>query len=118
MTNAGGIGTRDVAILEVAAETGLTEPLAPFHPPIGAEAVYCARAEMAMQLSDLLARRTRLALTDRGAGIGPGGLAAGLMAAELSWSTHESRRQAVAYRCEVEAERGARLHDDRVGSTR
>jgi len=111
-------GDRALAVLEIAAETGLTGPLAPRHRPIGAEAVYCARSEMAVQLSDLLARRTRLALTDPGAGIGPDGLALGLLAAELSWSSHEAGRQAVAYRFEVEAERGARLHGERVGSTR
>ena len=73
---------------------------------------------MAVQLSDLLARRTRLALTDPAAGIGPDGLALGLMAAELSWSTREAGRQAVAYRFEVEAERGARLQGEGVGSAR
>ncbi|MGH2779315.1 MAG: glycerol-3-phosphate dehydrogenase/oxidase [Actinomycetota bacterium] len=109
-------GDRALAVLEVAAETGLTEALVPGHPPIGAEAVYCARSEMAVQLSDLLARRTRLALTDRSAGIGPEDLALQLMSSELSWSTHESGRQALAYRGEIEAERGAPLQRERVGS--
>lgn len=111
-------GDRALAVLEVAAETGLTEALVPGHRPIGAEALYCARSEMAVQLSDLLARRTRLALIDGYAGIGPEGGALELMGAELSWNEHEAGRQAVAYRGEVEAERGARLHGERVGSAR
>ena len=109
-------GDRALAVLEIAAETGLTEPLVPGQPPIGAEALYCARSEMAVQLSDLLERRTRLALTDRRAGIGPDGLALQLMETELSWNAHEAARQAMAYRSEVEAERGAPLEREPVGS--
>ncbi|MGH2827045.1 MAG: glycerol-3-phosphate dehydrogenase/oxidase [Actinomycetota bacterium] len=111
-----GYGDRALAVLEIAAETGLTEPLVPRRPSIGAEALYCVRAEMAVQLSDLLARRTRLALTDRRAGIGPEGLALQLMGAELSWNAQEAGRQAMAYRSEVEAERGAPLEREPVGA--
>ncbi len=111
-----GYGDRALAVLEIAAETGLTEPLVPGQPPIGAEALYCARSEMAIQLSDLLERRTRLALTDRRAGIGPEGLALELMGSALSWNAHECGRQAMAYRGEVEAARGAPLEREPVRS--
>lgn len=102
-------GDRALAVLEVAAETGLTRPLVEGRAPIGAEAVYCARSEMVVQLSDLLARRTRLSLTEAGAGVGEGALGLEILAEELSWSSHEAERQRSAYRSEVELERGLPL---------
>lgn len=62
-----------------------------------------------MQLADLLARRTRLSLTDGGAGIGEGTLGLEILAEELAWSSHEAERQRSAYRSEVEVERGTPL---------
>ena len=91
------------------AETGLTWPLVEGRAPIGAEAVYCARSEMVVQLSDHLARRTRLSLTEAGAGVGEGALGLEILAEELSWSSHEAERQRSAYRSEVELERGLPL---------
>lgn len=102
-------GDRALAVLDVAAETGLTGALVETARPVGAEALYCARSEMAVRLTDLLARRTRLALTDAAAGMGAGSHALELMEGELSWSAAETARQRDAYRAEVEAERGARL---------
>jgi glycerol-3-phosphate dehydrogenase len=99
-------GDRALAVLDVAAETGLTEPLGPGG-HLGAEVFYSARCEMAVQLSDLLARRTRLALTTSDGGLESDEL--GLLAAELSWSSAEAERQEMAYRSEVEAERGMPL---------
>ncbi len=100
-------GDRALAVLDVAAESGLTEPLGDGCLPIRAEALYCARSEMAVQLSDLLARRTRLALTTSGAGLQSDAL--GLLSAELGWSPAEAERQALAFRTEVELERGIPL---------
>jgi glycerol-3-phosphate dehydrogenase len=99
-------GDRALAVLDVAAETGLTEPLGPGG-HLGAETLYGARCEMAVQLSDLLARRTRLALTTTDGGLESDAL--GHLAAELSWSSAEAERQEMAYRTEVEAERGLPL---------
>jgi glycerol-3-phosphate dehydrogenase len=96
-------GDRALAVLDVAAETGLTEQLGPGG-HLGAEVLYSARCEMAAQLSDLLARRTRLALTTPDGGLESDAL--GLLAEELSWSSAEVERQEIAYRSEVEAERG------------
>jgi glycerol-3-phosphate dehydrogenase len=96
-------GDRALALLDVAAETGLTEPLGPGG-HLGAEVLYSARSEMAVQLSDLLARRTRLALTTPDGGLQGDALA--LLAAELAWSSEETERQEMAYRTEVENERG------------
>ena len=61
---------------------------------------------MATHLSDVLSRRTRLALIDQGAGVGAGATAAQVMASEYSWSRRELRRQIDAHRSEVVAERG------------
>ena len=62
---------------------------------------------MTVQLSDFLARRTRLALTTSDAGLESDAL--GLLAAELSWSSVETERQVTAFRSEVELERGTPL---------
>lgn len=99
-------GDRALAVLDVATESGLTEPLGPGG-HLGAEALYCARSEMAVQLSDFLARRTRLALTTSDAGLESDAL--GFLAAELSWSSVETERQVTAFRSEVELERGTPL---------
>jgi glycerol-3-phosphate dehydrogenase len=93
-------------VLDVAAESGLTDPLGPGR-HLAAETLYSARCEMAVQLSDFLARRTRLALTTPDGGLASDAL--GHLAAELSWSSAEVDRQDVAYRTEVEAERGMPL---------
>lgn len=100
-------GDRALAVLEVAAESGLTEPLARGSAPLAAEALYCARAEMAVQLSDLLARRARLALTRPDAGLRSGAL--DLLAGEWAWSSGEAERQALSYRAEIELERSMPL---------
>ena len=105
-------GERALEVLDVAGETGLTGALAEGHPALGAEAVYAARAEMAVHLNDVLARRTRLALTDRSAGIGAGATAADLMSDAFGWSTAETARQIAAHRAEVETERALPLAAD------
>ena len=55
---------REVAAL-VEADPSLGDPLVPGLPYTKAEAVYAARAEMAMTLDDVLSRRTRARLFDR-----------------------------------------------------
>ena len=99
-------GDRALTVLDVAAESGLTEPLGSGG-HLGAETLYCSRFEMAVHLSDFLARRTRLALTTPDAGLSCD--AAGLLSAELSWSAADTERQAIAYRTQVEGERGMSL---------
>ena len=99
-------GDRALDVLDIALTEGLTAPLAPGYAPIAAEAVYGARDEMAVHLNDLLARRTRLALLDRNAGIGDATPGADLMGGELGWRRSERKRQLEAHRLEVERERG------------
>jgi glycerol-3-phosphate dehydrogenase len=102
-------GDRALEVLDIAEREDLTQPLAPGHPPIVAEAAYVARHEMAVTLSDLLARRTRLALTDPNAGIGPGSVGTELLRSERGWSDAETLRQIAAHRGEVEHERALPL---------
>lgn len=103
-------GDRALDVLELARQEDLTEALVTGLAPIAAEAAYTARAEMTTHLSDLLARRSRLALIDPEAGIGPGARAADLLAAEFSWTARERARQIDAHRSETESERGLHLH--------
>ena len=102
-------GDRALGVLDVAEETGLTGPLVPGHPMLAAEAVYTARSEMAIRLTDLLCRRTRLALTNREAGLGVGSRAAELMAAELVWGQAKTKIEVETHRAAVELERGLSL---------
>lgn len=105
-------GDRALDVLDVAQSEGLTQPLVPGFEPIGAEALYCARAEMATHLSDVLTRRTRLGLIDPAGGVGPGSTAAAVMGGHFSWSRRERKRQADAHRSDLERERGLPLHAD------
>lgn len=103
-------GDRALDVLDIAQRHDLTGRLTPGFAPIEAEALYCAEAEMATHLSDVLGRRTRLSLIDPGAGIGPGSRAVDVMAKHFSWSRRERKRQADAHRSEVQIERGIDLH--------
>jgi glycerol-3-phosphate dehydrogenase len=99
-------GDRARDVLDIAKVEGAAVPLAPGYLPIVAEATYVARHEMAANLADLLARRTRLAITDRNAGIGDGSRALDVMGAAHGWGRGERNRQMDAHKAEVERERG------------
>lgn len=103
-------GDRALRVLMVAEAENLREPLVLGHTPIAAEALYCAEAEMAYNLSDLLSRRTRLALTDPAAGIGPGSNAPGLLERAHNWSGLDLSIQLTSHRIDIELERGLALH--------
>jgi glycerol-3-phosphate dehydrogenase len=66
-------------------------------PYIEAEVVYACRAELALTIEDVLARRTHVALQEpcRGTAIAP--RVAELMAEELGWSTEERSQQLLEY---------------------
>jgi len=74
-------------------------------PYIWAEVPYAVRQEMAMTLSDVLARRTHLLYEDRQQGLGVAEPVANLMAQDLGWGPDEVARQVAAYRQEVELTR-------------
>ena len=99
-------GDRARDVLDIAEKEDSAQPVAPGYIPIAAEAVYTARHEMAAHLSDFLARRTRLAITDRNAGIGQGSRAVEVMASVHGWSRGERNRQQDAHQADVERERG------------
>jgi glycerol-3-phosphate dehydrogenase len=82
-------------------DKSLRERLIPDLPYLHAEVVYACRAEMAMTLEDVLARRTRIILEDgtRGMGIAPA--VAALMARELGWSNDQTHSQVEQYRALV-----------------
>jgi glycerol-3-phosphate dehydrogenase len=103
-------GDRALDVLDIAQRQDLTGSLVSGLAPIEAEALYCAQAEMATHLSDVLSRRTRLALIDPAAGIGPGARSLDVMGSHFSWSRRERKRQADAHRGEIENERGLPLH--------
>lgn len=73
-------------------------------PDIGAEIVYAARYEMAMTLSDALARRTRLLMLDGAQALTCAPFVANLMARELGWDEKEIKRQLALLRNEYTLE--------------
>ena len=100
-------GDRALAVVDLAADTGATGSLVEGRAPIEAEALYCTRAEMVVHLSDLLARRTRLALIDPSAGLDGSGPQ--LLAAELGWSSTKTEDEIASHRRTIERERGTPL---------
>lgn len=102
-------GDSALAVLDVAERDGLAGPLAHDLLPIAAEAVYCAEAEMVVHLDDLLARRTRLALTDPAAGTTSH--APALLAGTLGWDEAQKAAEVARHRRLVERERGIELHE-------
>jgi glycerol-3-phosphate dehydrogenase len=99
-------GDRARDVLSIAEKESASALIAPGYMPIAAEAIYTARHEMAAHLSDFLARRTRLSITDRNAGIGEGSRAIEVMASVHGWSRGERKRQQEGHQADVERERG------------
>lgn len=100
--NYGGNARSILDLIEEEKEKSLSERLVSDLPYIRAEVVYACRAEMAMTLEDMLARRTRIILEDgtRGAGVAPE--VAAIMARELGWSSDQTHAQVEQYRALVE----------------
>jgi len=98
-------GDRAPAILELVTEdASLGRPLVDGLPWIAAEAVWAVRKEMAMTLSDVLERRTRLSLADPSAGIESA--APALVARERGWDAAEQAAQTKRVVDAVAIERG------------
>ncbi|HYI44622.1 MAG TPA: glycerol-3-phosphate dehydrogenase/oxidase [Actinomycetota bacterium] len=102
-------GDRSLEVLDVGAAEDLLSPLVPGETPVAAEALYCAREEMALHLDDLLSRRTRLSLLDPAAGIGNGSRAPELMAGAFGWTKAAQARAVESHRMTIENERGLPL---------
>lgn len=105
-------GDAALSVLDVAERDGLTGALVDGGLPIGAEALYCAEAEMVVHLDDLLSRRTRLALTDPAAGVERGSRAPELLASALGWDSERTDAEVERHRRLVERERGLPLRED------
>lgn len=73
-------------------------------PYIRAEVAHACRAEMALTLEDMLARRTRIAIEDRQWGVEAAQDVAELMALQLGWSAGQTREQITAYRAWADKE--------------
>lgn len=102
-------GERALAVLDLAERDDLAVPLVPGTQTLAAEVPYVVANEMAVHLSDVLARRTRLALTDPAAGIGSSSQAPGLMAGASGWDEARLQKETDDYRSETELERALPL---------
>jgi len=92
-------GTRADHVAKLTQEQpGLADRLTDTQPFIGAEVVYQMRAEMAVTLRDVLARRWRVELSDWQLTARLARPVAGLMATELNWTDTHCNRQVEAYR--------------------
>ncbi len=76
----------------------LSEPIVPGLPYLGAEVVWAARAEMALTLDDVLARRTRAVLHRREDTLAAAGGVAELLGSELGWDRLRVERQLEEFR--------------------
>jgi glycerol-3-phosphate dehydrogenase len=102
-------GDRSLRVIDIAEHEDLGGPIVPGTQPVAAEVAYTARYEMVQTLSDLLSRRTRLALTDPAAGVGGRSRALALLANELRWGEDRAGTEVAAHRADVESERGMPL---------
>ncbi len=91
-------GSDALAVLAlVEQDVPLGARLIPDLPYIRAEVIHACRAELALTLEDVLARRTRIAIEERSRGTTCTVDVADLMAAALGWSPIERTRQVAAY---------------------
>src|ERR687891_2653361 len=91
----------------IAADPTAGEPLVAGLPYRRAEALYAARYEMAVDLDDVLSRRTRSRLLGRDATAAAADDVAELLAPELGWSEDERAAQAARFRAALAHEREA-----------
>jgi glycerol-3-phosphate dehydrogenase len=91
----GSAGREVLALAQT--ETALAHRLSQGLPVIAAEVVYACRAEQAVNLTDVMFLRTRVAALDARAADQAVPTAAALMARELGWDSAEMSRQRAAY---------------------
>jgi glycerol-3-phosphate dehydrogenase len=100
-------GDEALEILDLIAQRPvLGERLISDLPYLRAEVIHSCRAEMALTLEDLLARRLRIAIEDRARGLEVVTEVSALMAEELGWSDEERATRAAVYDHYVRAEAG------------
>jgi glycerol-3-phosphate dehydrogenase len=104
----GRYGTEAMAVANLAGrESGLAAPLGPGTPTLRAEVVYQARREMALSVSDVMIRRTRLLHRHPGQGTEITPVVAGLLARELDWDAAREAESLADYLAEVQRMRQA-----------
>jgi glycerol-3-phosphate dehydrogenase len=98
-------GREALEVLRLARENpDLAGLLVPDLPYIRAEIIFACRHEMALTLTDVLARRTRITLEDRDRGTTIAPAVAAIMAAELGWSEDRVRGEVENYRQAIREE--------------
>jgi glycerol-3-phosphate dehydrogenase len=108
----GSVAGEVLAAVDGAPELAAPLPGAPEH--LAAEVVHAVRAEAALHLEDVLARRTRIATESGHRGEESAETVARLMGGELGWSPADREREVAHYRARVAAERESeRMPDDR-----
>lgn len=100
-------GTMAADVSMLAADLDLGAPLVAGQPYLKAEAVYSARHEMAVTLTDILCRRTRAHLVDRHATRASARSVAELIAPELDWDAATIDREVADYEALCDAETDA-----------
>jgi len=109
-----GATAREV-LAAVAAAPSLAAPVDGAAEYLAAEVVHAVRAEAALHLEDVLARRTRISIEAPHRGEESARHAATLMAGELGWSPETVEREVTHYLAAVAAERQSqRMPDDRT----
>jgi glycerol-3-phosphate dehydrogenase len=98
----GVYGARAPALAErIGADPALGEPLSPCGPELLAEVDWACAEEMAERLTDVLRRRTHVALTHREQGLDCCERVAARMAKHLGWSDRRRAEEVSAYRAEI-----------------
>ncbi|MCA1840777.1 MAG: glycerol-3-phosphate dehydrogenase/oxidase [Actinomycetota bacterium] len=90
-------------------DPALAEPVVEGLPYLKAELVWAVRNEMACSAADLLARRTRISLEDRHAGVGARDFVQELLSKELQMTPEDAVQSFDSYLGEVSRERGLDL---------
>lgn len=112
-------GTRSKVVTDmIAKQPELALPLVPGLPYLRAEAVYAVQYEMATTLDDILSRRTRSLLFNRGATRRAAHDVASLVAPYLTWSAEEIERQVADFDevCAEEERAGAVPESEFLGA--
>jgi len=99
-----------IELIEVRPE--LREPLEGGEGHLTVEVVHASTHEGALHLEDVLARRTRLAITSADRGVGAAAPAAALMAEALGWDAARARQEVQSWFRRVAAERAGEAEPD------
>ena len=100
-------GEASVVLDLVEADPALGEPLVPGLSYLRAEAVYAVCHEMATTLDDVLSRRTRARIEDRGATLAAAPDVAALVGEAAGWTDGRREAELAAFQAAVEAEMAA-----------